>query len=227
MAQYAIITDLNRCTGCLACTVACKAINEVPIGNFWIKTLRIGPNPKEGGTGDWPDVEMYFMPVQCQHCESPACVSVCPTEASHVLEDGTVQIDKSKCIGCQFCAMACPYGVRYLNEEERVVEKCTLCEQRISQGELPQCVAQCGSRARFFGDLEQGVDSFEAPAHPDSLDTGYDDMVATRVTLKEYVEAYKESDIHHLTNVGNNPRLMYLLRQSYGDHRDRTWQGEE
>ena len=150
MSNYAIITDLNRCTGCLACTVACKAINGVDVGNFWIKTLRVGPHPIEGGSGTYPDVEMYFLPVQCQHCENPECVKVCPTGASQVREDGTVQIDKSKCIGCQFCAMACPYGVRYLNEEERVVEKCTLCEQRISQGELPQCVAQCGARARFF-----------------------------------------------------------------------------
>ena len=78
---------------------------------------------------------MYYLPVQCQHCENPECVKVCPTGASHKLEDGTVQIDKSKCIGCQFCAMACPYGVRYLNEEERVVEKCTLCEQITAQGE--------------------------------------------------------------------------------------------
>ena len=167
MSNYAIITDLNRCTGCLACTVACKAINGVDVGNFWIKTLRVGPHPIEGGSGTFPDVEMYFLPVQCQHCENPECVKVCPTEASHVAEDGTIQIDKDKCIGCQFCAMACPYGVRYLNQTERVVEKCTLCEQRTSQGELPQCVAQCGARARFFGDLDQGVENFEAPAHPD------------------------------------------------------------
>ena len=126
MTHYAIATDLNRCVGCLACSVACKALNGVPVGNFWNKTLRIGPNPKSEGDV-FPNVEMYFLTVQCQHCKNPACVQVCPTEASHVLEDGTVQIDKAKCIGCQFCAMACPYGVRYLNEEERVVEKCTLC----------------------------------------------------------------------------------------------------
>ena len=64
MPRYAIITDLNRCTGCLACTVACKAINGVPVGNFWIKTLRVGPHPIEGGSGTYPDVEMYFLPVQ-------------------------------------------------------------------------------------------------------------------------------------------------------------------
>ena len=70
-----------------------------------------------------------------------------PHRASHVAEDGSIQIDKEKCIGCQFCVMACPYGVRYLNEEEKVVEKCTLCEQKLSQGELPQCVSQCGGNA--------------------------------------------------------------------------------
>ena len=177
MANYAIITDLNRCTGCLACTVACKAINGVDVGNFWIKTLRVGPHPIEGGSGTFPDVEMYFLPVQCQHCENPECVKVCPTEASHVAEDGTIQIDKDKCIGCQFC------------------------------------VAQCGARARFFGDLDQGVENFEAPAHPDTPGCQYDEMTKTRVKLKDYVEAFTENDIHHLTNKGNNPKLMYLLRE--------------
>ena len=219
MTQYAIITDLNRCVGCLACTVACKAVNNVPVGAFWIKTLRVGPNPIEGGSGDWPDVEMYFLPIQCQHCADPECVKVCPTAASHKAADGTVQIDKSKCIGCQFCAMSCPYNVRYLNEEERVVEKCTLCEQKIAQGELPQCVAQCGSRARFFGDLEQGVDGFEAPAPPQALSCDYAEMQQTRVTLKEYVEPYTEDEIHRLPDVGNGPELMYLLRS------DRKWRG--
>ena len=219
MTQYAIITDLNRCVGCLACTVACKAVNNVPVGAFWIKTLRVGPNPIEGGSGDWPDVEMYFLPIQCQHCADPECVKVCPTGASHKAADGTVQIDKSKCIGCQFCAMSCPYNVRYLNEEERVVEKCTLCEQKIAQGELPQCVAQCGSRARFFGDLEQGVDGFEAPAPPQALSCDYAEMQQTRVTLKEYVEPYTEDEIRRLPDVGNGPELMYLLRS------DRKWRG--
>ena len=219
MTHYAIVTDLNKCVGCLACSVSCKSVNNVPLGNFWTKVLRIGPNVKEGGAG-FPDVEMYFLPVGCQHCENPECVAVCPTEASHVLEDGTVQIDKSKCIGCQFCAMACPYGVRYLNEEERVVEKCTLCEQKISQGELPQCVMQCGGMARFFGDLEKGIDTFECPRPGFDTDCSYETLNDNRITLKELARPYEESDVHHLTNVGNDPAFVYILR-------DRTWQGRE
>ena len=220
MTQYAIVTDLNRCVGCLACSTACKTINGVQPGDFWIKTLRIGPTPTPGGSGDWPDVEMYFLPIQCQHCEHPECVQVCPTGASQKTEDGTVQIDKSKCIGCQFCVMACPYGVRYLNQDERVVEKCTLCEQRIAQGEMPQCVSQCGSRARFFGDIEQGLDSFVAPAPTQDLATPYDDMTQIRTTLGEWVEPYTDDDVYHLTDAGNGPQVCYILR-------NRTWQGEE
>lgn len=220
MARYAIVTDLNRCVGCQACSTACKTVNGVSPGDFWIKTLRIGPTPTPGGSGDWPDVEMYFLPIQCQHCENPECVHVCPTQASHIEEDGTVQIDKSKCIGCQFCVMACPYGVRYLNEDERVVEKCTLCEQRIAQGELPQCVMQCGSRARFFGDLDEGIESFRAPAPTQDKSTSYEDMQDSLTTVGEWCEEFTDDDVYHLTNVGNNPKICYILR-------NRTWQGEE
>lgn len=221
MAHYAIATDLNRCIGCLACTAACKTVNDVPIGNFWTKVLRIGPTPKYEGAVV-PDVEMYFLPLGCQHCENPSCVEVCPTEASHVAADGTVQIDKSKCIGCQFCAMACPYGVRYLNEEERVVEKCTLCEQRIAQGELPQCVAQCGGRARFFGDVDQGLKSFVGPGNTEAVgeDKSYEGVHNARVTLGEYANEFSDSDVHHLPNSGNNPSFYYILRKH-------TWQGKE
>ena len=209
MTHYAIVTDLNRCVGCLACMVACKAVNNVPIGNYWNKVLRIGPNLKPDAQNIGHDVEMYYLPVGCQHCEHPACVDVCPTEASHVTEDGTVQIDKSKCIGCQFCAMACPYGVRYLNEEERVVEKCTLCEQRIAQGELPQCVTQCGGLARFFGDLDQGIETFQGA------------MLGEEYTvLGEFCEPFEDADVHQLPNVGNNPAFRYILRKH-------EWQGEE
>ena len=180
MTRNIIAIDLDSCIGCHSCAVVCKQENNVGLGTYYNKVLTVGP------FGTYPDLEMYYLPVQCQHCENPECVKVCPTQASHVTEDGTVQIDKSKCIGCQFCAMACPYGVRYLNEEERVVEKCTLCEQITAQGGLPQCVIQCGGRARFFGDLEQGIDTFEAPAVGYDVDRSYDNLyTGNRVTLGE------------------------------------------
>lgn len=220
MTQYAILTDLNRCVGCLGCSVACKVVNGVEIGSFWNKVLRIGPFP-DGEGAQFPDVYTYFLPVTCQHCENPACVDVCPTEASHKTADGTVQIDKSKCIGCQFCAMACPYGVRYLNEEERVVEKCTLCEQKIAQGELPQCVAQCGGRARFFGDLDAGLDSFVGAGKVSIAgDAGYDAVNSEFCTYGEIAKPYTDSDVHHLPNVGNDPSFLYILR-------NHEWKGEE
>ena len=220
MTRYAIATDLNRCVGCLACTIACKAVNGTDLGKYWIKVLRVGPN--KVSDGQWPDgVEMYFLPVSCQHCENPACVNVCPTEASYVADDGTVQIDKSKCIGCQFCAMACPYNVRYLDEEERVVEKCTLCQQKTAQGELPQCVMQCSARARFFGDLDQGLEAFEGPANlAPGESPDYASCMSSRTTAGESLLAFAESDVHHLPNAGNDPSFVYILR-------NRTWQGEE
>lgn len=220
MTQYAILTDLNRCVGCLGCSVACKVANGVEIGSFWNKVLRIGPFPDSEGA-QFPDVYTYFLPVTCQHCENPACVKVCPTGASQKLPDGTVQIDKEKCIGCQFCAMACPYGVRYLNETERVVEKCTLCEQKIAQGELPQCVAQCGARARYFGDLEQGLDSFVGAGKVSiAEDAGYDEVLSKFCTYGEIAKPYTDSDVHHLPNVGNDPSFLYILR-------NHEWKGEE
>ena len=220
MTQYAILTDLNRCVGCLGCSVACKVVNGVEIGSFWNKVLRIGPFPDSEGA-QFPDVYTYFLPVTCQHCENPACVKVCPTGASQKLADGTVQIDKEKCIGCQFCAMACPYGVRYLNETERVVEKCTLCEQKIAQGELPQCVAQCGARARYFGDLEQGLDSFVGAGKVSIAgDAGYDAVNSEFCTYGEIAKPYTDSDVHHLPNVGNDPSFLYILR-------NHEWKGDE
>lgn len=219
--QNVIVTDLNRCVGCLTCSVACKSANGVPVGSFWNKVLRIGPHPKSPGA-QCPDVEMYFLPIGCQHCIDPECVKVCPTEASQKMDDGTVQIDKSKCIGCQFCVMACPYNVRYLNKDVGVIEKCTLCEQKIAQGELPQCVAECAARARYFGDLDNGIENLEGPGEPSSFgnDSSYEAMKKTRVRLGDHVHPFTEQEIHRLPDVGNKPAFSYILR-------NRQWYGEE
>ncbi|HTM69767.1 MAG TPA: 4Fe-4S dicluster domain-containing protein, partial [Luteimonas sp.] len=100
------------------------------------------------------------FPRSCLHCETPACVTVCPTGASYKrAEDGIVLVDEDKCIGCKLCSWACPYGAREYSPVEGVMKKCTLCVDRIYNENLdeadrqPACVQACPSRARHFGDL--------------------------------------------------------------------------
>lgn len=144
-----LVLDLDRCSGCDSCVAACKIENNINLGTYWNRIVAVGP------TGKHPDIEMYWLPVQCQQCENPGCVHVCPTGASYRDEKtGIVLIDKSKCIGCKYCMYACPYGVRSFNEEEKVVEKCTLCVQRTSEGLKPACVHNCCTGARIYGDLD-------------------------------------------------------------------------
>jgi len=228
MAKFAIVTDLNRCVGCVACSASCKTVNNVQIGNFWTRVLRVGPTPKYEGAVT-PDTEMYFLPIQCQHCDNPECVTVCPTGASKKMDNGTVQIDKEACIGCQACIGVCPYGVRYMNEVDGVAEKCTLCEQQVEQGVLPQCVSQCVGRAKFFGDLEKGIESFEGPGiyemiAPDGRymneNVSYDECMASRINIMDVVNPFTDADVHYLENVGNDPAFPYILR-------NHTWQGNE
>ena len=112
---------------------------------------------RDGGTQ--PAMTLHF-PRSCLHCETPACVTVCPTGASYKrAEDGIVLVDEDKCIGCKLCSWACPYGAREYSAVEGVMKKCTLCVDRIYNVHLdeaerqPACVQACPTRARHFGDL--------------------------------------------------------------------------
>ena len=213
MSHNVIVTDLNRCMGCLACVVACKAQNDVPLGKYPQNVLRVGPTPKYEGAIP-PDVQMYFLPVGCQHCANPQCVEVCPTGASFIREDGIVQINAETCIGCQICLDACPYGVRYLNEDLFVAEKCNLCSDRVDNGELPACVEQCGARARFFGDIDRGIENLEGPGDYVAIgeDKGYENCRASHVTLGAYVEPFEAGDVYKMNDSGNAPMFQYILR---------------
>lgn len=145
-----LVINLDRCSGCDSCVAACKYENGLPLGEYYNRMLSIGP------TGTFPDIERYWLPVQCQQCENPQCVAVCPTGASYRDPDtNVVLVDRGKCIGCEYCIYACPYGVRDFSEEQGVAEKCTLCSQLTADGtDVPVCVHNCCAGARFFGDLD-------------------------------------------------------------------------
>ena len=168
MTQLALVIDLNVCVGCHACVTSCKEWNtsgsagpladfnpydKDPTGTFFnrVQTFEVG---------QYPDTQTVHFPKSCLHCEDPPCVPVCPTGASYKrAEDGIVLVDYDKCIGCKYCAWACPYGVRELDEERQVMTKCTLCVDRISDQSLPEaerkpaCVLACPTNARLFGDI--------------------------------------------------------------------------
>ena len=146
--RLGMLIDLSRCIGCNACAIACRMENETPLTKFntWIESWDV---KDEAGY-----IRRANMPKQCNHCDKPVCVDVCPTGASYVAEDGTVQIDLEKCIGCDACIAACPYEVRWHNDEDSKVHKCTFCHHRSSQGMMPACVTMCVAGARIFGDLD-------------------------------------------------------------------------
>jgi Fe-S-cluster-containing dehydrogenase component len=111
--------------------------------------------------GDYPANRTLNVPMSCMHCEDADCVTVCPTGASYKrAEDGIVLIDPEKCMGCNYCAWACPYGARELDQIEGVMRKCTLCVDRIYDQALPEaqrqpaCVLACPAHARHFGDFD-------------------------------------------------------------------------
>ena len=144
----AILINYDYCTGCHSCEVACKNENGIALGEYWNRVLQIGPH------GTFPDLEQYWLPVQCQQCEDAPCVHVCPTGASYRDADGKVLVDKEKCIGCKYCMAACPYGARIQIKATGVVEKCRFCWEDGEPGNPPACVGTCISGTRIFGDLD-------------------------------------------------------------------------
>lgn len=169
--RLGLVIDLDTCVGCHACAVSCKQWNSTGVAGPLTDQDPYGPAP----TGPWlnrvhsytvdgdgagaPAMTLHF-PRSCLHCANAACVTVCPTGASHKrAADGIVLVDEDLCIGCQLCSWACPYGAREYSHAEGVMKKCTLCVDRIDNTALeeadrqPACVQACPTRARHFGDL--------------------------------------------------------------------------
>jgi len=106
--KYAMVIDLDRCYGCRACMEACKVENNTPEGVFWMYVFRFEE-------GLYPNVRISYMPRPCMHCDNAPCVKPCPVGARYKRADGLVATDWKRCIGCRYCAVACPYSVNYFN----------------------------------------------------------------------------------------------------------------
>lgn len=116
MSKWGMVIDLDKCTGCQACTTACSMENNRLPGENWQDVLFYNE-------GKYPNVKMSWFPRPCMHCENPSCVDVCPTRATYKDPDGGfVLVDWNKCIGCKACMVACPYGVRFYTDEQAVVQ---------------------------------------------------------------------------------------------------------
>ena len=147
MTKYAFVIDQRKCIGCHACTVACKAEHDVPIGVYrtWVKYIE---------KGEFPNSRRYFLVNRCNHCDNAPCVSICPTKALYKRKDGIVDFDSSRCIGCKSCMQACPYDALYIDPYSHTAAKCNYCAHRTEVGIEPACVVVCPERAIIAGDLQ-------------------------------------------------------------------------
>ncbi len=144
--KYAFVIDQRKCIGCHACTVACKAEHDVPIGVYrtWVKYIE---------KGEFPNSRRYFLVNRCNHCDDAPCVAICPTKALYKRDDGIVDFDANRCIGCKSCMQACPYDALYIDPYSHTAAKCNYCAHRTELGMEPACVVVCPERAIIAGDL--------------------------------------------------------------------------
>ena len=145
--KYGFIIDNRKCIGCHACTTACKAEHEVPVGvnRTWVKQVE---------KGEFPNTRRLFSVMRCNHCTDAPCVEICPVEALFIRDDGIVDFDNDRCIGCKSCMQACPYDALYINPENHTAAKCNYCAHRIDIGLEPACVNVCPEHAIISGDME-------------------------------------------------------------------------
>ena len=152
----AILTDITKCIGCLKCVAACKQDNhlEGDVPRSWQRTDGLSAQ-------NWTAIVQkpgpHYVRKQCRHCLEPACESACPVGALIKTEQGPVIYDGSKCIGCRYCMIACPYGIPRYEWDSAVpyIQKCDMCFDRLAKGQQPACTEACPEGATIFGEREE------------------------------------------------------------------------
>ncbi len=145
--KYGFIIDNRKCIGCHACTTACKSEHDVAIGvnRTYVKQVE---------KGEFPNTRRIFSVMRCNHCTDAPCVEICPVEALYTREDGIVDFDNNRCIGCKSCMQACPYDALYIDPYTNTAAKCNYCAHRVEVGREPACVTVCPEHAIIAGDMD-------------------------------------------------------------------------
>jgi Fe-S-cluster-containing dehydrogenase component len=227
MARWGMAVDLDRCTGCAACVVACQAENNISTvgeaeaargrAKHWIWIERYWE-------GDFPDVRLKFRPLMCQQCDNAPCETVCPTYASYHTEDGLNGQAYNRCIGTRYCENACPYTARFFDffnsswdkplhlqlnpdvsrREVGVTEKCTFCVQRIRAAQVQ---AKADGRELRDGDIQPACVQSCAPR---ALVFG--DLQDPESEVSRLSQSTRGSKL--LEDVGTRPNVTYLAREA-------------
>lgn len=181
MTDQGFFFDSAACSGCKACQMACKDKHHLPIGVNWRRVYEVtGGSWKQVRSAWVPEVYAYYLSIACNHCIQPVCAEVCPTAAITRRTDGIVLINADRCVGCGYCAWACPYGAPQLDSQQGVMTKCTLCYDELEAGRPPACVAACPLRSLdlMVRRVRPAAQPGEYPANPYPLpDPGFTEPV--------------------------------------------------
>lgn len=221
--RWAMTIDLDRCTGCQACVIACHAENNVPVVGEkesaygrWAHWIHI----ERYWEGEYPNIKARFMPVLCQHCTEAPCEPVCPVYATYHSEEGLNAQIYNRCIGTRFCGNACPYKVRTYNwfdpqfpeplfeqlnpdvtvRTRGIMEKCTFCVQRIRRVEED---AQAENRDVSDGEIQPACVQTCAPRA-----FVFGDLNDPESEVSQLTRSHRS--FRFLDHLGTNPAVVYL-----------------
>lgn len=166
--RHAFVVDVNKCTGCDACTVACQIANQLPAEIQWREVRTFNELHV-------PAVEMIDLSMACNHCHDAPCMQQCPALAYHRDDEtGAVLINAEACIGCGYCVWVCPYGAPRIDTDKGVMTKCNMCNDKVLAGGQPACVTSCPTGALDWRQLPDAELTQDVPGF---ADTGTDPSI--------------------------------------------------
>lgn len=227
MPRWGMVIDLDKCTACQACTVACQAENNMPFAGpeqtAMGRSIHWQDVMAEVHEAEYPEIHIRFIPRPCMHCENPPCVVVCPVSATYVDDEGIVQMNYQRCIGCRYCTTACPYAIRYFNwyapqfpagyeaylnpsvpvRPVGVVEKCSFCSHRLQEAKR-----EAAAQGRELTDAELVLLPACNQACPASA-RYFGDLDDPESTVSRLARSPRASKL--LEDIGTEPKVIYLM----------------